>query len=334
MSSSSSDPEVTKAAQAMPPPAASSNEPSSDPESTYWKRVLRIYSMIKPDTVLATPAEVALAKAIVFDNAEPTHDIPHSRAKALCSSYVHPQSQETIIHPLSLSWILPMNIVVGGGMVQASMTGSMPLIAASQVANQTYNVLHYYANRNFTGDSNMQIIAASYVAAVSFSIGGAMGIERIARASKYAKQLRYVGPFIAVSLATFVNMGLMRQEEILSGVEVKDEFGDTMGVSKIAGRNGIGICCGSRILAAMVPMTVPTILTESAKKGFLKTSPRLHVPFYFATLACTIQAWTPFSLGLFKQLTHMNVNGLEPRFQEWKQRDGTVAKVAYFNRGM
>jgi hypothetical protein len=326
-----------------PPPAMSNTATTTttttgtsreDPEATYWARILRIYKMIKPDTVFAMPSDVALAKTIVFENAAPTDSMSEARAMELCSSYVHPQSKETIVHPLSVSWILPMNIVVGGGMVQASMTGSLPLIALSQVGNQTYNVLHYYANRNFTGEDNLSTVLASYVAAVSSSIGGAMAIEKFARTSQYKQAFRYFGPVTAVSLATFVNMGLMRQGEILEGVEVADKFGDVMGVSKTAGQTGIGICVGSRILTALVPMTVPTMVTEYAKKGFLKGSPRLHIPFYFATLAVTIQAWTPPSLGLCRQHTWLDVSGLESKFQGWKMRDGNIAEKAYFNRGM
>jgi len=310
----------------MPPPIP-------DPEATYLLRCWRIYSMIKPDTVLASPASIALAKAVKYEGAKDA-SMSTARADELCSSYVHSQSLQTIPHPLAVSWILPMNIVLGGGMVQASLTGSLPLIALSQVGNQTYNVLHFYANRNYTGDSDLSTVAASYAAAVAFSIGGAMGIEKLARASKHAARLRYVGPFAAVSLATCVNMGLMRQAEILEGVKVADEFGDSMGVSKVAGRTGIGMCVFSRMATALVPMILPTIATEHAKVTWLKKLPRAHTPFYFAALAVTIQLWTPPSLGLFRQHTHLAVEGMEPEFGSWKQKDGTVATKAYFNRGM
>lgn len=199
---------------------------------------------------------------------------------------------------------------------------------------RSYNVAHYYANRNFTGETSTSTLAKSYAAAVTFSIGSALAIERAARVSSFQRQLRYAGPLAAVSAATFVNMGMMRQSELLEGVVVKDELGDELGASKAAGRAGIGICVASRILAALVPMTVPTILTENAKATFLKASPRLHVPFYFATLAVAIQAWTPVSLGAFRQHTSLDVGGLEPEFQDRKMRDGRRVERAYFNRGM
>ena len=107
---------------------------------------------------------------------------------------------------------------------------------------RSYNVAHYYANRNFTGETSTSTLAKSYAAAVTFSIGSALAIERAARGSAFQRQLRYAGPLAAVSAATFVNMGMMRQSELLEGVVVKDELGDD--VSTFA-KDWLGVARGN-----------------------------------------------------------------------------------------
>ncbi len=313
-------------------------------ETSYWDRVERVAGMLRPSTVFVTPTEVETARGIIYGEEHRTKSavgMTRERARDICSACVHPQTRDVIFTPLRLSWILPMNCMVTTVMVQASLSGSLPAIAFSQFLNQSYNVTHYYANRNISerkdnekSDNGMSVVAASYLAATSISVAGALGIEKIARTSKYAKQLRYVGPFTAVACATFVNMGLMRQEEITKGVEIRDKYGDIMGTSSNAGTIGIGISCAGRIITAICPMILPTIISEKAKVTFLRPYPMLHIPFFLATIAGVIQATTPYTLGLFRQHTFVGTQWLEPKFKNHRMKDGKIAEEAYFNRGM
>ena len=101
-------------------------------------------------------------------------------------------------------------------------------------------------------------------------------LRRLARASKYSHHLRFLAPFTAVSLATFVNMGLMRRTEIADGVMIEDDFGDAMGRSKEAGKVGVGISIAGRILTACAPMTIPTLVSDKANKTFLRKLPKVR----------------------------------------------------------
>jgi len=107
-----------------------------------------------------------------------------------------------------------------------------------------------------------------------------------------------------------------------------------MGKSAKAGQIGVGTSIAGRILTAMLPMTVPSLISNRANATFLKKLPRMQWPFYMATLCAVIQVTTPWSLGLFKQHTSVPVSYLEPEFQNFKSKNGKQATEAYWNRGM
>ena len=115
----------------------------------------------------------------------PTPKISQERAQQIADGCIHPQTHESIFTPLRLSWILPANVIVTTVMVGASATGSYAAIGASQWLNQTYNVSHYYANRNSSNASSDLDLAMAYFGATSASVVGAAAIEKFARASKY-----------------------------------------------------------------------------------------------------------------------------------------------------
>jgi hypothetical protein len=115
----------------------------------------------------------------------PTLTISQERAQQIADGCIHPQTHESIFTPLRLSWILPANVIVTTVMVGASATGSYAAIGASQWLNQTYNVSHYYANRNASNASSDMDLAMAYFGATSASVVGAAAIEKFARASKY-----------------------------------------------------------------------------------------------------------------------------------------------------
>ena len=71
-----------------------------------------------------------------------------ARAKRLVAATVHPDTGD-IVSPvcLRLSCLVPMNCAADAMMLSAR---GMPQIIAAQWLNQTYNALHYCANRNAT----------------------------------------------------------------------------------------------------------------------------------------------------------------------------------------
>jgi len=122
-------------------------------------------------------------------------------------------------------------------LVASLIAGSYAMIGASQWLNQTYNVSHYYANRNASNSSSDLDLGMAYLGATSASVAGAALIEKFARASKYSNQLRLIAPFAAVSLATFANMTLMRKSELTEGGEAERGAKRPVGNAIASGEN-------------------------------------------------------------------------------------------------
>ena len=96
---------------------------------------------------------------------------------------------------------------------------SVPAVIFWQLANQSFNAVVNYTNRNASvGVSNEQL-ATAYVGATSASVLTALGFNKLV-ASSPALAAGIVGrfvPLIAVAAANCVNIPLMRQQEIRKG---------------------------------------------------------------------------------------------------------------------
>lgn len=87
-------------------------------------------------------------------------------------------------------------------------------------------------------------------------------------------------PFAAVAAANFVNIPLMRQNEIIEGIEVQDSNGQTIGKSRVAAAKGISQVVFSRILMAAPGMLIlPVIMEKLERFSTFKRLTMLHAPF-------------------------------------------------------
>lgn len=81
----------------------------------------------------------------------------------------------------------------------------------------------------------------------------------------HSSSQRFV-PFTAVAAANFVNIPLMRQNEIINGIEVKDENGNIVGRSRLAAVKGITQVIVSRITMAAPGMLILPLIMERLEK--------------------------------------------------------------------
>lgn len=87
-------------------------------------------------------------------------------------------------------------------------------------------------------------------------------------------------PFSAVAAANFVNIPLMRQNELIDGVSVQDSNGNEIGKSKIAAAKGISQVAFSRILMAAPGMlALPVVMEKLERYPWFKRLSILHAPF-------------------------------------------------------
>lgn len=101
---------------------------------------------------------------------------------------------------------------------------TVPTTVFWQWANQTYNVCVNYANRNASNALSYQQIGTAYVGAVVSSCSIAVGLRHAAQRLE-RPLLRSFIPFVAVATAGAINVALMRSNELLEGIAVKDEDG-------------------------------------------------------------------------------------------------------------
>jgi hypothetical protein len=132
---------------------------------------------------------------------------------------------------------------------------TVPAVVFWQFANQTFNAVVNFSNRNgielfLTSTHFTQIASAgvtneqlgiAYAAASSASVATALLFNKMISSSP-ALSAGIVGrfvPLVAVAAANCVNIPLMRQQEIKHGIEIQTEDGQVAGESTKAAVNAI-----------------------------------------------------------------------------------------------
>lgn len=242
---------------------------------------------------------------------------------------------QPIVLPLRLSFVVPANMTLDLLMLSArTLRGTV----AAQWANQTYNALHYYANRNATNTDTTAQRAAAYVAATGSSVGTALWLQRMAdrapAASAWAPVLRRLAPFAAVAAADLLNLSIMRKNEFLEGVHVYDEGGEVVGRSKRAGMLAVSACILGRIGAAAPVLVIPPLLMmRLERQAWLQRRPWLRMPLLLGLVGCAIQVAVPLVFGVFRQSAWVRSTWLEPEFHTLRGADGQPALLRY-NKGL
>ena len=102
--------------------------------------------------------------------------------------------------------------------------------------NQTFNSVVNYTNRNASIGVTTPQLAQAFVAASTASVITAIGLNKLIAKSPQLSR-GFVGrlvPLVAVAAANCVNIPLMRQREVVEGINVELDTGETIGKSKIA----------------------------------------------------------------------------------------------------
>lgn len=260
-------------------------------------------------------------------------------AQYVTHAILHPDTHMPVFTPLRASMIVPMNMIMDGAMLLANSTKTTIF---AQWLNQTYNALHYYANRNASNEDTAEQRLVAYVGATASSVGASLGIRRLASRmtdSKWAPAVARMGPFAAVAAADLLNMAVMRQSEYLKGVHVYDENGDYVGKSRRCGALAVASCAAGRIFAAApILLLPPLIISKIDKHSALFSRPKtrwLRVPTLLGLVGCAIQFSVPLTFGLFRQTAQLDSKYLEPELQHaTRKQDGQPVRVVTYNKGI
>uniref|UniRef100_A0A2H1V5T1 SFRICE_013877 n=1 Tax=Spodoptera frugiperda TaxID=7108 RepID=A0A2H1V5T1_SPOFR len=174
---------------------------------------------------------------------------------------------------------------------------------------------------------------ASYCAACGGALGTALYLNSKVKGMNplYARLV----PFAAVCGANFINIPMMRSNEIINGTPVFTPDGQRVGDSKVAALTGILLVCISRVGMALPGMTMVPIITNTAikKKMFSPTSLAI-VPFQLALVCLCVTFATPLCCAFFEQKANISINRLEGNLKEKAKQLSPKTDTVYYNKGL
>ncbi|ESO98978.1 hypothetical protein LOTGIDRAFT_231295 [Lottia gigantea] len=221
------------------------------------------------------------------------------RAQQLYLSAFHPDSGDLQNVIGRMSFFVPGGMILVGAMI--SFYKSTAAVIFWQWANQSFNALVNYTNRNAASEITTKQMAAAYVSATSSALVTAIGLKQLLAQRASPLVQRFV-PFTAVAAANIINIPLMRQSELIDGITVYDENNNKITQSRYAAIKGISQVVLSRIIIVVPSMTVLPILIERLEKtNWMKRYPVVNAPLQIALAGLTMLFMVPIGCALFPQ---------------------------------
>ncbi|XP_071793647.1 sideroflexin-2-like [Asterias amurensis] len=318
------------------PPRLDLSKPRWD-QTTFVGRLKHFFNVTDPRTVICSDKQLYAAKDLVNNykmGLEPPGTTEEQLwfAQKLYMSAFHPDHGEKMNLIGKMSFQVPGGMAITGAMLQWYKT--MPAVIFWQWINQSFNALVNYTNRNAASATTSKEIGMAYVTATSGALVTALSLNSLTKKSP-PLVARYV-PFAAVAAANCVNVPMMRQQEVLSGITVCDSEGKELGKSQKAARKGIAQVVVSRITMAAPGMCVlPLIMERLLKFPWFKRVSVLHGPFQVLGVGCFLIFMTPVACAIFPQQCSLAVSKLEPDLQaSIKAEFGDSIQTVYFNKGL
>nr|XP_054292784.1 sideroflexin-2 isoform X1 [Pongo pygmaeus] len=306
-------------------------------QRTFLGRVKHFLNITDPRTVFVSERELDWAKVMVEKSrmgvVPPGTQVEQLLyAKKLYDSAFHPDTGEKMNVIGRMSFQLPGGMILTGFMLQFYRT--MPAVIFWQWVNQSFNALVNYTNRNAASPTSVRQMALSYFTATTTAVATAVGMNML---TKKAPPLvgRWV-PFAAVAAANCVNIPMMRQQELIQGICVKDRNENEIGHSRRAAAIGITQVVISRItMSAPGMILLPVIMERLEKLHFMQKVKVLHAPLQVMLSGCFLIFMVPVACGLFPQKCELSVSYLERKLQDTiKAKYGELEPYVYFNKGL
>lgn len=258
-------------------------------------------------------------------------------AKRAYESAFHPDTGEKQNVIGRMCFQVPGGMILTGAMM--TFYKSTPAVLFWQWANQSFNALVNFTNRNAKSPLSVEQMGMAYISATGAALVTAIGLKNYLTGRASTLLQRYV-PFAAVAAANCINIPLMRQNELLNGNIVCDEDGNEFVTSRLAALKGISQVVFSRIFMAAPGMTIiPIIMERLEKQAWLRRNPRLNAPFQ--TLACGVMLtlMTPTACALFNQKCSISTAAIakvEPDVYAALESKchGNIPASVYFNKGL
>lgn len=265
-----------------------------------------------------------------------------THAQRLAASVLHPDTGEPILLPFRMAAHVPVN-----AMLLCAMLGSRTVLgtALAQWANQSFNALQFYANRNASNPVPTNTVLMAYTGAVISSVSVAAGLRSLftrlesrpaAPRTPAPLAMIRVGsaavPFLGAAAAKPLQIGLMRQDELRQGVTVATEDGVVVGTSVLAGRTAVGLTIATRTLYLAPMLWMPYVQAWMERSipllGRNRAAATLSLVLHSAVNSAVV---TPACIALFDQRASLPVAALEAHIRDAVHAGG---ERVYFNKGL
>jgi len=134
---------------------------------------------------------------------------------------------------------------------------------------------------------------------------------------------------------------MMRQNELINGIDIFDSDGNPVGESRLAAVKGISQVVGSRIVSAAPGMTLlPIIMDKLEKYRWMRELKSIHAQFQVLVVGCFLLVMVPAACSLFPQKCSIQMSTIErferTKYQDIKSRfvDQRLPTIVYFNKGL
>ena len=309
-------------------------------QSTYEGRARHFFATLNPLNVLASDADLDKAKQLVEDYRAGREDPSLTedeiwKTKELYDSAFHVQTGEKLFLPGRMSFQVPGNMFITGCMLTFYKT--TPAVIFWQAANQGFNALANYTNRNASVEMSTNQLAVAGSSATVAGVSTALIFNKII-AKNPALKAGMVGrfvPLIAVAIANCVNIPLMRNKELTDGIHIATKDGTEVGASTQAGMTAISQVIPSRIAMAAPSMAIPPLaMSQLERSALFVSNPWLKAPATVFLTGLCLTFSTPLCCALFPQKSAIRVEDLEPELQAKVRASHPEHSVFYYNKGL
>mmetsp|Transcript_38270 Transcript_38270/g.78469 ORF Transcript_38270/g.78469 Transcript_38270/m.78469 type:complete len:332 (+) Transcript_38270:38-1033(+) len=311
--------------------------------TTWFGRTSHFFSITNPRYLFVSDADINAAKSKLdqFKAGTLPKGTPHSElwgARTLCDAVLHSDTKEPVPTPFRVCAFVPANVPICAGMLMMPQTPFN--VVFWQWVNQSYNAGFNYCNRNASSSLDNQTLGTMYLSATALSVTMAIGLGKAVKKAPIspgtAALLGRIVPYCAVAGANVFNICLMRSGELKSGIEVKDESGKVVGVSKEAAKAAITQAAITRALMPAPVLLVPPVIMQLLDK--CKLPPRIRPAVEFSVIIGCVAIALPAAIGVFPQEASIAVNKLEPELQQElcsrSNADGSPITNLLFNKGV
>jgi len=300
-------------------------------QTTFLGRLHYFWTLFNPVNSFYSDDYVRECQKIASETPANVTEADIYKAQAVTAGRTHPDTKELIPRLFCFSSFVPMQLPLITGLCWPN--AGMGTILFWQWANQSYNAGVNYSNGG-AGETSNELLAKSYCAAVGTGCGIAIVMTRVAAKMK-SPGLQLLMPVISVSSAATANLFMMRQQELQTGVELRDEEGDVHGKSQIAAQEGLTKCAITRCVWNTAFLVPPAVLMSRLQAKI----PALRQPFKALPVFTVISLASAFvgtypALALYPQVTEIGADKLEPAFREARDHNGAKIQRFWYNKGL